>query len=470
MGATRIISKTLLAVVFLYKVAAFTESIITTRTTRRTISSLPCSLIVKPPCSYLQPTDKRDSMMGCTRFSKNYNYASNIPLTLLYNDGSNNDSEVSVEATESSVDEIATSKSDFFLQKSNELSKNKDVNWEAIFFMTLLAIQFGIQPGLVRAYAPQNICKSSFVLVQEGIKFIMASLGLYISGEKVYTEALKGWKISSSLKIAGIPAILYCMQNLASLMAYQNLQPLTYNVLNQTKTLSAALCCYLVIGRKQSKTQIVSLLLLLGSALIIEKIVSLQVIVKVVKSVLLTSATIAAPATTTAVTTRHISHGVLPILFASFLSGLAGALSQKKLQDEKGCGKSGGRNAYLFSMELNACSFLILLVSLIASRDGQLIRQYGFFHNWTGKTIIPIVTNAFGGIVVGLVTKYAGSVKKGFALIFGILISGLLQAYGAGGSGVEGVQVVGGALAALSLWLHTSRPYKDSRKVNDSSN
>jgi UDP-sugar transporter A1/2/3 len=60
--------------------------------------------------------------------------------------------------------------------------------------------------------------------------------------------------------------------------------------------------------------------------------------------------------------------------------------------------------------------------------------------------------NAAGGIVVGLVTKYAGSVKKGFALIFGLLLLGIIQAImskdGDGGK-ISIEHVVGGCLAGL---------------------
>ena len=55
------------------------------------------------------------------------------------------------------------------------------------------------------------------------------------------------------------------------------------------------------------------------------------------------------------------------------------------------------------------------------SPDGQMIAEQGFWSGWTPATWIPIITNSMGGIIVGLVTKYAGSVRKGFALIFGIL-------------------------------------------------
>lgn len=254
--------------------------------------------------------------------------------------------------------------------------------------------------------------------------------------------------------VAGIPAALYVVQNYCALMAYQNLPPITFNVLNQTKTLSAALCCFLILGRVQSPFQIVSLFLLLLSALVIEKVVPLQ---RYNKDEIITAVATkgdTTPTTETVTTTvdrrSEIISGVIPVLMASFLSGLAGALSQKSLQ-------TMGRDSYLFTAELSAASLVFLTTSLLlSSPDGKLIREQGFFHGWTKQTWIPVVTNALGGILVGLVTKYAGSVRKGFALIFGLLLSGILQSKG--GEGVSKEQVVGGILAAVSLWMYSSFP------------
>jgi UDP-sugar transporter A1/2/3 len=87
----------------------------------------------------------------------------------------------------------------------------------------------------------------------------------------------------------------------------------------------------------------------------------------------------------------------------------------------------------------------------------------GFWDGWTVATWIPIVTNSIGGIIVGLVTKYAGSVKKGFALIFGIFLSGVVQALMQPEVGVSKEQAVGGVLAAISLWIHATHPPKEKR-------
>ena len=154
----------------------------------------------------------------------------------------------------------------------------------------------------------------------------------------------------------------------------------------------------------------------------------------------------------TSYSTKHWTHGVLPILAASFISGVTGALTQKSLQSA-----DGGRNPYLFSMELCVGGLAVLLANLVVSQDGADILQRGFFYGWQPSTMIPVLTNAAGGLVVGLVTKYAGSVRKGFALIFGLLLSGICQAVSSS-EGISNEHIVGGFLAALSLYMHATFP------------
>jgi len=57
-----------------------------------------------------------------------------------------------------------------------------------------------------------------------------------------------------------------------------------------------------------------------------------------------------------------------------------------------------------------------------------------------------------------LVTKYAGSVRKGFALIFGILLSGIAQTIWQPETRIRPEQIAGGILAAISLYLHATNP------------
>ena len=137
----------------------------------------------------------------------------------------------------------------------------------------------------------------------------------------------------SWLRLALLPATIYLVQNMCSLLAYQNLDAITYNVLNQTKTLSAALCCYLIMRKKQSSLQMLALVLLLASALVMEKILPMDMLLP--SYWMNNGVDDDSSANTTIMSNlspRHFSHGVVPIMVASFLSGLAGAITQKSLQ------------------------------------------------------------------------------------------------------------------------------------------
>mmetsp|Transcript_4246 Transcript_4246/g.8160 ORF Transcript_4246/g.8160 Transcript_4246/m.8160 type:complete len:261 (-) Transcript_4246:334-1116(-) len=209
------------------------------------------------------------------------------------------------------------------------------------------------------------------------------------------------------------------------------------------------------MGKKQSTMQMVSLLVLLSAALVMEGVIPLDVNIFLPSYWMggdKSSSNDNDTADDATLSPRHFSHGVLPIMAASFLSGLAGAITQKSLQ-------LGNRNALLFTMELCVASLLLLLASFVTSDDGLQIRQRGFFSDWNYLTIIPILTNSAGGILVGLVIKYAGTVRKGFALIFGILLSGLVQSALDEDRSLSGEEVAGGVLAALSLWMHATNPY-----------
>jgi len=333
-------------------------------------------------------------------------------------------------------------------------SSSNSLSYKAIIAMFLLALQFGIQPVVTKQFTSKTIIKSTVIFTQEAVKLYICVVGISL-GKTSWGDVTAGWTIASWFRLAFLPATIYLVQNMCSLLAYQNLDAITYNVLNQTKTLSAAFCCYLLMGKKQSTIQMVSLLVLLSAALVMEGVIPLDV------NIFLSSYWMGGDKSSSndndtaddaTLSPRHFSHGVLPIMAASFLSGLAGAITQKSLQ-------LGNRNALLFTMELCVASLLLLLASFVTSDDGLQIRQRGFFSDWNYLTIIPILTNSAGGILVGLVIKYAGTVRKGFALIFGILLSGLVQSALDEDRSLSGEEVAGGVLAALSLWMHATNPY-----------
>jgi UDP-sugar transporter A1/2/3 len=69
-------------------------------------------------------------------------------------------------------------------------SKSPPLSKEAIFYMILLAFQFGLQPILTRRFTPPTICKSTVIISQEFLKFGLAFLMLQLSGGRA--AALRG--------------------------------------------------------------------------------------------------------------------------------------------------------------------------------------------------------------------------------------------------------------------------------------
>eukprot|EP00547_Thalassionema_nitzschioides_P017180 CAMPEP_0194239000 /NCGR_PEP_ID=MMETSP0158-20130606/5603_1 /TAXON_ID=33649 /ORGANISM="Thalassionema nitzschioides, Strain L26-B" /LENGTH=344 /DNA_ID=CAMNT_0038973387 /DNA_START=251 /DNA_END=1281 /DNA_ORIENTATION=- len=338
--------------------------------------------------------------------------------------------------------------------------------------MTLLAIQFATQPILTKRFTPPNINRNKVVIGQEVFKFVLAWGMLKLTGS--YASAVAGWTVPSWIVVAIVPALFYSLQGILKLVAYQHLDGFTFNVLNQTKTLASALCCFLVMGQRQSPLQIAALVLLFASACIMEGVMPFKIPTflkrtnknnNIIDSVVVddddnNNTKAKAVASSSSMQQKERTKGVVAVLVASFVSGLAGALSQKSLQGH------GGRNSYLFTMELSVASSLFLVLNNFffpKKKEKQLStsnekEEKSSAFSW--KIIIPMLTNAIGGILVGLVTKKVGAVKKGFALIFGLWLSGILQGLDSsssksgGGGGVTKEQIVGATLASISLWMH----------------
>ena len=330
-------------------------------------------------------------------------------------------------------------------------------------YLLLLALQVAIQPILTKAFIPKSAIKSGIVLVQELIKFVISLIMLKV------TNNLD--KISSfSLKKALIPASLYCIQNIAVLQAYSTLDPISFNVINQTKTISAAICCFLIIGRKQSRLQIVALIMLMLAACIIENEDATQIIFRFLFKNDISNKEESGYDSSSAIDfdmnvyqDRFIK-GVCPLLFASFLSGFTGSLTEKLLQS------GSGRNSYLFSIELCVASAITILISMLYSTDGVSLREHGIISIFGSPderslaVLSPIVLNAFGGIVVGLVTKYNGAVRKGFGVMLGIVLSLIIQwlkgiwQYDEEGNRISLEQCLGCLFVIISLYLHSANP------------
>eukprot|EP00588_Corethron_pennatum_P035016 CAMPEP_0194346306 /NCGR_PEP_ID=MMETSP0171-20130528/105349_1 /TAXON_ID=218684 /ORGANISM="Corethron pennatum, Strain L29A3" /LENGTH=387 /DNA_ID=CAMNT_0039113411 /DNA_START=495 /DNA_END=1658 /DNA_ORIENTATION=- len=320
----------------------------------------------------------------------------------------------------------------------------------ALVAMAALAVQFGLQPILIQNFVGPDVLTAALVSCVEMSKLALALFMLRSSGPESVSKATKGWNLVTSFKVAGLPAILFAIQGFCNLIASKNLDPVTFNVINQSKTLSAALFCFLLMGRRQSFLQLVALVLLLAASLVIEGVIDVGAFF----SSFAENSSEDGTEDTASESTRNYSLGITMIIIGSSLSGLSGALAQKSLQMS-----GGGRDSFLFTAELSFFSAAVLLLSLIATGDLLKVITHGFFQGWNIRTLIPIFSQAIGGVCIGIITKHAGAVVKGFVLVIGLVLTALFRSIAHGG-GLAVNEMTGMALVAVATTVHMLYPYK----------
>ena len=191
---------------------------------------------------------------------------------------------------------------------------------------------------------------------------------------------------------AALPAVGYTLQNWLLQVAFVHLDSLTFNLLNQTKTLFAALSLYFLMGKKQTFPQLVALSLLLAAALLLNA--------SSTSDDGSGSGSENVAANPAGEGHERLWLGVLPVLGGSMLSGTCGAITQRTLQQS-------GRNASHLSLELSVYGVVIVLLTsgfgLGGSADVGKMWRDGVFRGWTPWTLLPVLSQAAGGLVVGQV-------------------------------------------------------------------
>ncbi|KAJ2553419.1 UDP-galactose transporter Gms1 [Coemansia sp. RSA 1836] len=231
---------------------------------------------------------------------------------------------------------------------------------------------------------------------------------------RVYADVLGGdsWKML-------IPAGLYTIQNNLQYVAVSLLDAATFQVTYQLKILTTALCSVLLLGTTLGAMRWASLVAL-----------TLGIILVQLPSAAVPSANAAAAAAVVggggaAAAEGGLSSarfmGLVSVLTACVLSGLAGVYFEKVL---KGSRKSvWARNVQLSLFSLPPALFGVLVI------DGTGVRSSGFFSGYTAWTVAAISLQAFGGLLVAVVVKYADNILKGFATSISIVLSCLVSVW-----------------------------------------
>lgn len=211
----------------------------------------------------------------------------------------------------------------------------------------------------------------------------------------------------TTVKVA-VPSLVYVIQNNLQYVAISNLDAATFQVTYQLKVLTTALFSVFLLNKSLNKIQWLSLVMLfVGIAL-----VQLQPSMLNAKK-------------TTEVGGQKPFVGFIAVLVSSLCSGFAGVYFEKIL---KGSGKGPAASLWLRNIQLGLFGVVLGLGGMYIN-DYEKIKEKGMFFGYSNLVWFVIFMQAFGGLLVAVVVKYADNILKGFATSFAIIVSCIVSIY-----------------------------------------
>ena len=126
--------------------------------------------------------------------------------------------------------------------------------------------------------------------------------------------------------------------------------------------------------------------------------------------------------------------------------------------------KGSQMSVWLRNIQLGIYGTVIGLIGM-QIKDGAKIAEKGLLFGYTNVVWIVIFMQAFGGLLVAVVVKYADNILKGFATSFSIIVSCVVSVY-LFNFQLSGQFLFGAALVISAIFLY-GRP---QNQVNPSSN
>ncbi|XP_008316126.2 UDP-galactose translocator isoform X2 [Cynoglossus semilaevis] len=231
-----------------------------------------------------------------------------------------------------------------------------------------------------------------------------------------------------TLKMA-VPSLIYTLQNNLQYIAISNLPAATFQVTYQLKILTTALFSVLMLKKSLSRVQWISLLLLFVGVAIVQVQQEGNKEASVVNS-----------------TNQNYFVGLVAVVISCLSSGFAGVYFEKIL-------KGSSASVWVRNVQLGIFGTALGMLGLWWN-DGTAVAQQGFFFGYTNMVWCVIFNQAFGGLLVAVVVKYADNILKGFATSFSIIVSTVLSIY-LFGFHVDFLFTVGAGLVIGAVYMYS---------------
>ena len=232
----------------------------------------------------------------------------------------------------------------------------------------------------------------------------------------------------------GIPALLFTIQTNLVYLAISNLDAAVFQVTFQIKILTTAIFMVLMLNKNLRFLQWLALLFLCSGVSIIQ--------IQNVKST-----------NSTEKTQTNAIFGLLCVIMACILSGLAGVYFEKILKNSK-------VSIWVRNIQLSLFGTLFALITTYIS-DFDKIQYKGFFFGYTPLVWLNIIIQSSGGLLVAVVIKYADNILKGYATSISIIVSCIASIY-LFKTEINFVFVIGTFLVIVSVVMYSYTPKSSS--------
>ena len=137
--------------------------------------------------------------------------------------------------------------------------------------------------------------------------------------------------------------------------------------------------------------------------------------------------------------------GLVAVIVSCLMSGFAGVYFEKILKGTK-------QSVWLRNVQLGFLGAVIGL-GTVYIKEGDRVSSDGFFHGYDSLVWLVIALQSLGGLLVAVVVKYADNILKGFATSLAIVISCVVSVYFFNFQ-LSFQFVIGAAFVMMSIYLY----------------
>ena len=311
----------------------------------------------------------------------------------------------------------------------------------SLLILTFLNVTIGLSMRYSRTRSGDMFFEGTTVLLAEVMKLFTCLILTYLSPNEGAKDVRKLLSILhkhiienkiDTLKVC-VPSFMYIVHNNLMYVAAEHLDIATYQITYQLKIFTTAICAVIILKTKLSKTQWISLFLLVAGVAMVQLSDSKE--------------TAASGQKETRIQYRIL--GFTAALAACVLSGLAGIYFEKIL-------KGSDVSLWMRNIQLSLLGIPFgLFMSLVQHYEG--IQEKGFFFGYDLFVIYLVALNAGYGLIVAVVVKYADNIIKGFAHSLAVVITCIMSIF-IFGFVVSPQFAVGAIMVVLSMFMYAYKP------------